>query len=153
MEQEFVEKRHTITKSELVDLTAAGRSLPGIMIANISMLFGYQTAGVLGGICCVVGITAPAVIILSLVTLVYESLKHFYWYQNALRGISCAVIAIIGSSLISLGKETLKDRLSFLICGIAFILCIFTGVSSIFLILTGVVLALLKAGGGKHGIH
>lgn len=35
MEQEFVDKRHWITKAELLDLLAVGKSLPGIMIPLI----------------------------------------------------------------------------------------------------------------------
>ena len=47
MEQEFVDKRRWLTKQELLELVAVGKSLPGIMITNITMLFGYQMAGVL----------------------------------------------------------------------------------------------------------
>lgn len=42
MEQEFVDKRKWLTKSELLDMVAVGRSVPGIMITNISMIFGYS---------------------------------------------------------------------------------------------------------------
>ncbi len=47
MEQEFVDKRKLIAKEELLDMVAVGKSVPGIMITNISMLFGYyvQVAG------------------------------------------------------------------------------------------------------------
>ena len=74
MEQEFVDKRKWLTKSELLDMVAVGRSIPGIMITNISMIFGYSVGGVFGGICSVLGITAPAILILSLVTVFYNKL-------------------------------------------------------------------------------
>lgn len=35
MEQEFVDKRKWLTKSELLDMVAVGRSVPGIMIDQI----------------------------------------------------------------------------------------------------------------------
>ena len=50
MEQEFVDKRHWVEQSDLLELIAVGKSLPGIMVANIVLLFGYQLAGPLGGI-------------------------------------------------------------------------------------------------------
>ena len=53
MEQEFVDKRRWLTKQELLELVAVGKSLPGIMITNITMLFDYQMAGVLGGVLAV----------------------------------------------------------------------------------------------------
>ena len=88
MEQEFVDKRKWLTKSELLDMVAVGRSVPGIMITNISMIFGYSVGGVFGGICSVLGITAPAILILSLVTVFYNKLKDNIWCASALRGIA-----------------------------------------------------------------
>ena len=110
MEQEFVDKRHWMTKQDLLELVAVGKSLPGIMITNITMLFGYQMAGVLGGVLAVLGIALPAVVVLSLVTLVYDAIKSNYWVWAALKGVQCAVVPIIGGAAISLGKEA--DRKS-----------------------------------------
>ena len=60
MEQEYVNRQKLITKDELLELVAVGRSTPGIMITNISLLFGYHVAGPFGGICTVLGIASPA---------------------------------------------------------------------------------------------
>ena len=106
MEQEFVDKRRWLTKQELLELVAVGKSLPGIMITNITMLFGYQMAGVLGGVLAVLGIALPAVVVLSLVTLAYDAIKSNYWVWAALQGVQCAVVPIIGGAAISLGKES-----------------------------------------------
>ena len=35
MEQEFVDKRHWVEQSDLLELIAVGKSLPGIMVAHI----------------------------------------------------------------------------------------------------------------------
>ncbi len=92
MEQEFVDKRKWLTKSELLDMVAVGRSVPGIMITNISMIFGYFVGGVFGGFCAVLGITTPAILILSIVTMFYSKLKDNVWCASALRGIRSAVV-------------------------------------------------------------
>ena len=97
MEQEFVDKRKWLTKSELLDMVAVGRSVPGIMITNISMIFGYFVGGVFGGFCAVLGITTPAILILSIVTMFYSKLKDNVWCASALRGIRSAVVPIIAS--------------------------------------------------------
>ena len=60
MEREFVDERGWMTKSDLLELIAVGKSLPGIMVANITLLFGYQMAGVLGGICAAIGLASSA---------------------------------------------------------------------------------------------
>ena len=155
MEQEFVIKKGLITKEELLDLVAVGKSVPGIMITNISMLFGYQTAGVFGGVCAVLGIAAPAVLILSLVTMGYDFLKNNYWCRCALEGIQASVVPIIGCAAISLGQEIFRTAKGRLICGIAFLLCMFTDVSNIVLVLMGIGAALLipdRKEEKKHGV-
>lgn len=149
MEQEFVDKRSLITKAELVEMVAVGKSVPGIMITNISMLFGYHVAGVPGGICTVLGITFPAVIILSIVTMFYNSFKNNYWVMAALTGIRAAVIPIIGSAALSLGIEVLRTRLAFVILGTAFALYLL-GASNIVLVLTAAGIALVYHAAGKR---
>ena len=46
MQKLYVEQEHTITSEELLDLTSVGRSLPGTMIGNVAMLYGYRVAGI-----------------------------------------------------------------------------------------------------------
>ena len=117
MEQEFVDKRGWMTKSDLLELIAVGKSLPGIMVVNITMLFGYQMAGALGGVCAAVGLCIPAVITLTVVTAIYDAIKDNYWVWSALRGVQCAVAPIIGGAAISLGKDALTSAMPIIICG------------------------------------
>lgn len=142
MEQEFVTKRQWITKKELLEMVAVGKSVPGIMITNISMLFGYHVAGVAGGICTVLGISCPAILILSIVTVFYNSLKDNYWVTAALTGIRAAVIPIIGSAALSLGEDALRSRTAVAVLAGAFVLYLL-GVSNVILVLTAVVIALV----------
>lgn len=153
MEQEFVEKEKLITKEELVELTAIGRSLPGIMITNIAMLFGCQICGWKGGVAAVLGITCPAVLILSVVVYGYDMLKDNFWCHCALRGIQAAVIPIIGSVAYSLGKEVFSTRKGKIIGLITFLLCVFTDISNIMLVTMGVIMAFIWKGVKKYGVH
>ena len=50
MQKEYVEKEHWITDEELLDFTSVGRSTPGLMIGNVSILFGYHAAGIPGAL-------------------------------------------------------------------------------------------------------
>jgi len=142
MEQEFVDKRQWITKAELLEMVAVGKSVPGIMITNISMLFGYHVGGVFGGICTVTGITCPAILILSIVTVFYNSLKDNYWIMAAMTGIRAAVIPIIASAALSLGRDALDTKTAVLVLMGAFALYLM-GVSNIILILTAIGIGLV----------
>ena len=146
MEQEFVDKRKWLTQSELLDMVAVGRSVPGIMITNISMIFGYSMGGVFGGFCAVLGMTAPAILILSVATLFYSKLKDNIWCAGALRGIRCAVVPIIASAALSLGKAAFKTKVSIAAGMIALLLCIFTDIGNIELVCLGVAAVLIWQG-------
>lgn len=153
MEQEFVDKRKMITKEELLDIVSVGKSVPGIMITNISMIFGYQVAGWFGGICALFGIAAPAVVILSAVTLCYQAVRDNQWVQYALTGIRCAVAPIILSAVISLGRAGLKDVFCIVVCLATFVLCSFLGFSNIGAVLSGLAVAFVRMGVKKYGAH
>lgn len=143
MDQEFVEKRNMINREQLMELVAVGKSIPGIMITNISMLFGYQIAGWIGGICSVLGITCPAVLILSLVTFCYDVVKANFWVHCAFKGVQAAVIPIVATAALSLGKEVLASKKGKIIAIFTMLLYLFTDISNIMMIVIGAGAALL----------
>ena len=154
MQQEFVEKRGWITEEELLDFTSVARSLPGIMIANTSLIFGYHMAGVPGAIAAVVGITIPSVVIIALVTLVYDAFRSNPFVLRALRGVRAAVIPIILSAALRLRRGALKDWVGYALAAVAAVLSVL-GVNNIVIILLGVLAGLLigeaKARKGEKG--
>ena len=150
MEREFVDERGWMTRSDLLELIAVGKSLPGIMVANIVLLFGYQLAGPLGGILSAVGLCVPAVVVMTVVTAIYDIIKNNYWVFAALKGVQCAVVPIIGSAAISLSKEALKDKIAIGLCLVALCICLFTSLSNLVLVIGGAVLGLVWMGVKEH---
>ena len=84
------------------------------------------------------GITTPAILILSIVTMFYSKLKDNVWCASALRGIRSAVVPIIASAAFSLGKEAFKTKISVTAGVIALLLCAFTNIGNIELVGLGV---------------
>ena len=82
------------------------------------------------------------VLILSFVTAFYKVLKSNVWCHAALRGIRCAVVPIMGSAALSLGKEAFRRKSAIPICALALVLCVFTDISNVVMIVVGVILAL-----------
>ena len=140
-----------VEQSDLLELIAVGKSLPGIMVANIVLLFGYQLAGPLGGILSAVGLCVPAVVVMTVVTAIYDLIKNNYWVFAALKGVQCAVVPIIGSAAISLSKEALKDKIAIGLCLAALCICLFTSISNLVLVIGGAVLGLVWMGVKEHG--
>ena len=98
---------------------------------NSATFVGNQVAGIPGGIAAVLGITAPAVIILSIVTVFYGLLKDNHWVKSALSGIQAAVVPIIVTAAMSLGGEIVKERRKMITFLVAIALLLFAHVGNV----------------------
>lgn len=143
MQQLYVEKRKTISAEELLDMYSVARSLPGTMIGNVGMLYGYREAGLLGGIICVLGMCSSPMIILALISLFYDVIRTNYWVSAAMEGIQAAVPAIIGSAGYALAKGSVKNWAAVLIAVTTAVLYLIFQISVVYFILFGVVCGLI----------
>ena len=98
-----------------------------------------------------IALCIPAVVTLTIVTAIYDAIKDNYWVWSALKGVQCAVAPIIGGAAISLGKDALTSAMPIIICAVAFVLCYFTSISNLTLVVAGVVIALVWMGVSEHG--
>ena len=142
MQKEYVEKRHWLTDEELLDYTSVGRSTPGLMIGNTSVLFGYHAAGIPGALAAIFGITIPPVLIMLLVVYIYDLVRDNLYVSRAMIGVRAAVVPIIISALVKLFKSGLKDVFCFLVAAAALGLCMFTRMNNALIVLLGAIAGL-----------
>jgi len=149
IQKEFVEKKQWITDEELLDMTSVGRSVPGIMITNISAIFGYQIGGIPCALAALIGITLPSLIVLSVVTIFYEEFRDNLYVSRVLVGIRASVVPIISSAALKLRKSALKDTLGYVI---AFYLSFFTDLNNIYIVIIGAIdgLLIMEVKNGTH---
>jgi chromate transporter len=98
MQQLYVERKKTITSEELLDLISVAKSVPGTMIANVGMLYGYRVHGLLGGLVCLVGMCLPPMLVMLVVSAFYSAFRDNYWVNAAMMGMPAAVVPIIASA-------------------------------------------------------
>ena len=146
MEQEFIKKRQYITDEKLLDIITVGRSLPGIMIINIGVLFGHHVGGILGGILAAFAIAAPSIVTLCIVALFYGSVKDNVYVQKMLTGVRAAVVPIIISAALKLRKGAIVDRITLVIAVIGCLLCLSGRVNNLLLVVLGGVAGLIIQG-------
>ena len=146
MQKEYVEKRRWLTEEDLLDITSVGRSLPGLMIGNVSYLFGYHVAGFPGAIACVTGMCIPPLLILTIVTWCYTQVKDNVYVSRAMVGVRATVVPIIASAALGLRRAALTDRFGYLILLLGFVLYLFFGMNCIMIVLLGGLLGFLLSG-------
>ena len=106
MEQEFVDKRHWVEQSDLLELIAVGKSLPGIMVANIVLLFGYQLAGPLGGTAAVIGVLTPTLTLTLVAALFFQKFRESKVMLYIMRAVKPICVGMIFAVLITLSGST-----------------------------------------------
>ncbi len=137
LQEEFVDRRGWMDEEELVDYISVGRSLPGIMIINISVLSGYRMGGLPGAVAAAFGLSLPALICIALVTFFYSSIRDNAVVARALNGVRCAVIPIILGAAWRLRDKSLVSRMGYVLAVFALAVCTFTGVSLILVVALG----------------
>ena len=135
MKKTYVDQQHVLTDQDLLDLTSVGRSLPGLMIGNVSYLFGYHVAGFPGALACLLGISLPSLIVLTVVTWCYTQVKDNLYVSRAMTGVRAAVAPVVASAALKLRKAALTDRAGYVFLFLAFALYLFGGLSCILIVL------------------
>lgn len=151
LEEEFVNKRGWLNKDDLLDMVSVARSLPGIMVINLSVLIGYKLKRVVGAIVCAVGLSTPSVIVLSIVTIFYQQFSSNVYVQRAMVGVRAAVVPIIISAAVSLKESAIRVKVQYLIAAGGFALCLFTGMNNLIIVLLGAAVGLILKGGNLDG--
>ena len=143
MQKEYVEKKGWISNEELLDFTSVARSTPGLMIGNTSVLVGYHTAGILGALAALIGITLPPVVIMIGVTFIYGLMKDNIYVDRAMVGVRAAVVPIIISVLVKLFKSGMKDLFCYLVAIFAMALCLSGRINNFLIVLMGAAAGLI----------
>ncbi len=146
MQKLYVDEKKVITNEELIDLTSVGRSLPGTMIGNIAMLYGYRMGGYIGGAACLAGMVLPPMVILAVITCFYSVMQENVWVAAAMAGIRAAVVPIIGAALVGMVKSAYRYPPCVLVALLTAGLYLFFHVGCVWLVGIGIVCGLLISG-------
>lgn len=103
--EELSTKTAWFTHADLADMIAVSESTPGPIGINMAVYCGYTSAGILGSIAAVLGIVAPCVIVVLIISAFLDSFRNSKYVNGALNGLrpaSCALITSAGVSIVLL---------------------------------------------------
>lgn len=115
MQSEFAEKRHLLKQEELVNYFTLSQSLPGIIAANMTMFIGYRFKGVLGAIVAMVGVIFVPFWSIVLIASILSVAANNIYIQNALWGVSIAVIAMILLTVREVWKNSKRNLFFYIV--------------------------------------
>ena len=150
MKQKFVDHYHWIEEEEMLDLVAIAQSTPGAIAVNGAIVIGYKLAGPLGALVAILGTVLPPFVIISLLSLCYETFQGLYAVQKILEGMQAGVGAVIAAVAWDMGRGVVEewDTVSTVILAASFVASCFLEINVVYIILfcglLGVVRTLLE---------
>ena len=144
MKKKFCEERHWVTDDEVLDMTAIAQSAPGALAVNSAIIFGYRIAGLKGALISVLATIIAPLVIISIITMIYDAFSTNQIVQTALRVMRAGVAAIITDVTIDLAGNVINSRNFFnvFLMMVAFIASWYFKVSSITIILLFIALGI-----------
>lgn len=110
MRRRFVEELGWIDEQEMMDMAAIAQSSPGAIAVNAAILIGYNVAGIPGALLTVLGTILPPLLIISMVSFVYQQLRDNVIVNMAMTGMMAGVAAVILDVVIKLVQDILKRK-------------------------------------------
>ena len=109
LQREVVENKGWATDEELTEYFAIGQCTPGVIAVNTATFIGHKYKGVIGAITTTLGVVFPSVVIIALIAAFLSHFADIPVVRHALAGVNAGVVAMIASSVIKLGRSSLKD--------------------------------------------
>lgn len=102
--QDEVIKHGWMSMEKLVNFIAVSESTPGPFAINMATYIGIETGGIWGAVCATLGVVLPSFIVILLVARIYEKFKESTTVKRCMFGLKAAVIGLIASAAVSMGK-------------------------------------------------
>ncbi|WP_179344362.1 chromate efflux transporter [Winogradskyella ursingii] len=139
MEDEIIEKRKWMTRDYFLDLIGTTNLIPGPNSTEMTMHCGYERAGKPGLFVAGIAFILPATIITALLAYLYVRYGELPKVEPFIYGIKPAVLAIIASAILKLGKKAVKST-ELVVIGILVLSVSLLGVNEIVALLSAGVL-------------
>lgn len=109
MEDEVVSKHKWMTRDHYLDLIGATNLIPGPNSTEMTMHCGHERAGKKGLFVAGISFIFPAVFITGILAYLYVSYGTLPEVAPFIKGIQPAVLVIIASAILKLGKKAIKN--------------------------------------------
>lgn len=108
MKRKFVDELHWIDENEMLDLAALAQSSPGAIAVNAAIMVGWRVGGFAGMLTAVLGTILPPMVILSVISFIYEAFAANPFVAGALKGMQAGVAAVIFDVVCDLGAKVFR---------------------------------------------
>ena len=145
-QRELVDRRRWLSEEEFAEGVAIGQMTPGPPIVNTGIFVGYRLKGVRGAIATTAGQILPGFLLVLVLAFLYTRYKSVPALEGALKGIGAAVVGLLGSVVIKMGRQIVDGWQPALLASGGFLLLYFARANPILLIVAAGMLGYLIYG-------
>ena len=140
---DLVQNLHWLTDKQLLDAVSIGQFTPGPVFTTATfigyVIGGWPTAGL-----ATLAMFLPSFVLIALIHPVASRLRQATWTATLLDGVNAAALALMTGVLVQLGQHALMDVLTWALAVIAFAILLRFKLNSVWLILAGAVIGVLR---------
>ncbi|MBR2374394.1 MAG: chromate transporter [Lentisphaeria bacterium] len=120
--EEFICRRRWLSDDDFSEMMTVIITVPGLLAINSAIYLGWKLHRFSGALTAALGALLPSVTVIMLIAAGLSAITGFLqnpFVQGAFKGILCGIIAMIGLTVIKMGKSNLKsifDWCMILIC-------------------------------------
>lgn len=108
LKKKFVDELGWIDADEMMDLIAIAQSSPGSVSINASILIGFKIARLGGALLTILGTVLPPLVILSVVSHVYNEFRTNLIVALLLKGMQAGIAAVICDVVFTMTRTLVK---------------------------------------------
>lgn len=142
IEREAVDEKKWVEKEQIVDIFAVSESLPGSIGLNSSGFIGFYVGGIPGAISALLGNMSPCIIIVLLLSMIFEKVSNNPYVISAFKGIYPVIVGLISYAAYKIGKTALTDLTTIIILALSFTAVFFLKLDPVTVIISGAVLGI-----------
>ena len=121
MHRELVEKKRWISEARFLHALNYCMLLPGPEAQQLVVYVGWLLHRTRGGIVAGMLFVLPSAFILWLLSYIYAAFGNVTWVAAIFHGLKPAVLAIVASAVMRIGKKALKNEVMWALAGAAFV--------------------------------
>jgi len=125
MHEELVEKRKWISNDRFLNALNYCMLLPGPEAHQLAIYIGWLLHKITGGVVAGIFFVLPSIFILFGLSYVYAAFGKISWIASIFDGLKPAVMAIVATAVINIGKKALKNEVMVTLAAIAFVAIFF----------------------------
>lgn len=110
IQNQVVQVHSWLSQSEFIDLLTISQMTPGPIAVNSATFVGMRIAGITGAIVATAGCVFPSCILVTVLAKVYLKYRNLSLFQEILKSLRPAVIAMIGAAGVSILVNAFIDQ-------------------------------------------